>query len=318
MTIDCPRCGEKVEYSPGAVQTCSYCKVSLRLPEVNQLPEELRNQWFRELAAVRAKEEKRRKKLEAEERRRKQTEQQVARERAIAARREEIQRQQNEMPLIHTDGPPSLRRPESPPHGKGIANRLVYVLDPKFERCITPQIIRVFWALSLVLALLGVLIYALGSFQVALPRSVPVPNSLPDEVVCRESVLTDLIDDKELEQMLAESRPEPSTESRDLPPARVDNKPSLDLAAIRDEYEELSLKQLRAEMKKLEKAHPLYRTEWVYRHTLLYPLWVAAAAVAAVLNLLIIRMACEFLCVVFNIATHLSELRQALPSAVRE
>lgn len=47
-----------------------------------------------------------------------------------------------------------------------------------------------------------------------------------------------------------------------------------------------------------------------------YPLWVTAAVVAAVLSLLIIRIACEFLCVVFNIATHLSELRQSLPEGI--
>ena len=91
VKIECPRCGEQVEYSPGVVQACPYCQVSLRLPEVNQLPEHLRSQWFKEQAAAKAKEEKRRQKLEAEERRRKEKERQAARENQLAPTRTETQ-----------------------------------------------------------------------------------------------------------------------------------------------------------------------------------------------------------------------------------
>ncbi|MGI6416467.1 MAG: DUF4282 domain-containing protein [Thermoguttaceae bacterium] len=56
--------------------------------------------------------------------------------------------------------------------------------------------------------------------------------------------------------------------------------------------------------------------EWVFEQTLLYPLLVAAAIVSAVLALLAVRIVCEFLCVVFNIAAHLGEIRQSLPVLV--
>ncbi|NLS92468.1 MAG: DUF4282 domain-containing protein [Planctomycetaceae bacterium] len=167
-----------------------------------------------------------------------------------------------------------------------------------------------------------VMIYALGSLQTALPRVISVPNTRPREVVYRESVIADLIEIKEFEQMMAESRREEPPESREpsLPTSAGDKPktPKPDSKDIRTEYEKLSLEQLRANLAKLEQEHPSHRTEWVYQHTLLYPLWVSAAAVTVLLVLLAIRMVCEFLCVVFNIATHLSEIRQSLSTAARD
>ncbi len=313
MKIECPRCGEQVEYRPGAVQVCSYCKVSLQLPDVNQLPEHLRHQWFREQAAAKAKEEKLRKKAEAEERWRKAKEQQAVRERQLVESRTELQKQR-------PAEPPSLTGQTKISPGKSFLDRIVYALDPKFERYITPQIIRVFWVLSLVLTFLGVLIYALGGLQTALPRKISVPNPRSDEVVYRESIIADLIEDKQFERMMAESRREEPQESTEPSPIAVDDKPKKlkpDFEDIQNEYEKMSLEQLRATLEKLEREHPSHRTEWVYQHTVLYPLWVAAAAVAAVLSLLVLRMVCEFLCVVFNIATHLNEVRQSLSIAAR-
>lgn len=139
MKIECPRCGEQVDYSPGAVQVCSYCKVSLRLPEVNQLPEHLRSQWFKEQAAAKVKEEKRRQKLEAEERRRKEKERQTVSEKSLAATRAEIQG-------LDVTAPAILVHKSREPSRKSFVDRLIYALDPRFERYITPQIIRVFWA----------------------------------------------------------------------------------------------------------------------------------------------------------------------------
>lgn len=311
MKIECPRCGEQVEYRPGAVQVCSYCRVSLQLPDVNQLPEHLRSQWFKEQAAAKAKEEKRRQKMEAEERR-KQKERQTVRERTLAATRAEMQ-------SLDVTGPAILIHKSRKTSRKSFVDRLIYALDPRFERYITPQIIRVFWALSLILALLAVMIYALGSLQTALPRTISVPNTRPREVVYRESVIADLIEIKEFEQMMAESRREEPPEPREpSPPVSADDKPKIpkpDPKDIRNEYEKLSLEQLRANLAKLEQEHPTHRTEWVYQQTLLYPLWVSAAVVTVVLNLLIIRMVCEFVCVVFNIAAHLSEIRRSLSMA---
>lgn len=278
MKIECPRCGEQVDYSPGAVQVCSYCKVSLRLPEVSQLPEHLRSQWFKEQAAAKVKEEKRRQKLEAEERRRKEKERQAARENQRAATRTETQR---------VTGPPSLNQKTKKSTGNSFFDRVIYALDPRFERYITPQIIRVFWALSLVLALLAVMIYALGSLQTALPRTISVPNTRPRDVVYRESVIADLIEIKEFEQMMAESRREEPPEPREpSPPISADDKPKTpnpDSKDIRCEYEKLSLEQLRVNLAKLEQEHPSHRTEWVYQHTLVYPLWVSAAVVTVLL-----------------------------------
>ena len=96
MTIECPQCGEKVEYEPGAVQICSYCKVSLRLPEVNQLPEDLRNQWLQEQAAIKARKAKQLKKLETAKQRRKEEEQRQAEEAARQKKEREEQERQRE------------------------------------------------------------------------------------------------------------------------------------------------------------------------------------------------------------------------------
>jgi DNA-directed RNA polymerase subunit RPC12/RpoP len=97
VKIECPRCGEQVEYRPGTVQRCLYCGARLRLPEVGQLPEHLRGQWFKEQAAAKAKDEKRRKKLEAAERERKEIEKTAAEKAALlTALREEQQRRLEE------------------------------------------------------------------------------------------------------------------------------------------------------------------------------------------------------------------------------
>ena len=316
MKIECPRCGEKVEYSPGAVQTCSYCQVRLQMPAAAQLPEDLRTQWFRELAAAKAKEEKLRKKQEADERRRKQKELRDARQREIAVQRNASQ------PLSAKTLQPSATGSSVFPNGRtlrsrSLADRAVYLFDPKFERYITPDIISLFWVLCLILALLGVAIFALGTLRIALPQETSVPVVRPDEVVYREGTLTDLIAEGEFEKMMAESRETETPEEPQVRPVAAQKRPKFDPDAIRAEYSKLSLDQLRAELTKLEKAHPSSRTEWVYSHCFLYPLWIAAALVATVLCLLIIRMACEFLCVIFNIATHLKELREALPATVR-
>lgn len=307
MKIECPRCGEQVEYSPGAVRACAYCKVNLQLPQIGQLPETLRQEWQREQAAAQAREEKRRKKLELAERRNTEKLRQAAAASPPAARREEPGDQEP------ARAPRPANRAAGPPGSKGFRARIAYALDLKFERYITPQIIRLVWALSLVLALLGVSIYALGGLQAALPRRVSVHNPRPDEVLRREAVIAALIAEKEFAHRMAESRADERPRPQQPPPVAADEEPRSERERIRNEYGKLSVEELRARLVKLEEEYPSYRLEWVFQQTLLYPLLVAAAIVSAVLALLAVRIVCEFLCVVFNIAAHLAAIRQSLP-----
>lgn len=133
MKIQCPRCGEKVEYMPGATKTCTYCKVSLQLPEVDQLPESLRMQWHKERAVAKAKDGKRRDAEIAEEERRKEKEKRAAEQEARLAneltqmhgerlRQQEESRKQSELQMEPNTRPPATETPSEVP-GQVVADR---------------------------------------------------------------------------------------------------------------------------------------------------------------------------------------------------
>lgn len=295
---------ERYERAPTVRSDCN-------CPLVNELPEDLRSQWFKEQAAAKAKQEKQRKRAEAEERRRREKEWPAAEERADAGKGAGNAHQGGA-------GPSSLASRARGSFGRRLLARIVHVLDPKFERYITPEIIRLVWGLSLLLGFLGVSIYALGGLQAALPRRASLANVRPEVVLRREAIIGVLIEEKEFERSLAQVRSRETPETRERPQVAVDEKPALDWVKIHEEYERMGIEELRAAMGKLEKEYPSYRTKWLFRHTFLYPLWVAAGLAATVLGLLMIRVLCESLCVVFNIAIHLDELRKSLSVTTRE
>lgn len=48
MQIECPRCGESLDYFPGATIVCSWCKNSIGLPTLDALPRDLQQKYEQE------------------------------------------------------------------------------------------------------------------------------------------------------------------------------------------------------------------------------------------------------------------------------
>lgn len=211
--------------------------------------------------------------------------------------------------------PATARPPRRTPVGRPARSplaRLIDMLDFRFERYLTPELIRLFWVVSLVLAAVSVCLSALGGLPYALPHRIQVENRLAFDTQRRMALIADLIEERERLQarkaaVAADAAPRagfPQFDSAELPVAEPD--PRAEYRALGG----LTLDQLKAERARLEREFPTYRSEWVVRNSVIYVLTCVALLLVAVLALLVVRIVCEMLVVVFNIANHLQAIRE--------
>ncbi|MEX2285659.1 MAG: hypothetical protein WD648_01140 [Planctomycetaceae bacterium] len=175
--------------------------------------------------------------------------------------------------------------------------------DFGFKRYLTPCIVRHVWLWAVCLMGLGLMIQVAMYFYKSLPSRYAVSLPIPFEAQMRKSCLDDLIRKEEM----AEVRKAPEAKSpreniRPAPPVAPTREPEANLC---DEYSKMTVSQLKAERKSLDKKFPETGTRWK-SWSIFYLAAAAAAVFATILTLVILRVCCEMLIVVFNIAASLT------------
>jgi len=102
------------------------------------------------------------------------------------------------LPFLSSPRPP--HRPRAVRISGGLLPRLIEILDLRFERYLTPQLIRLFWVLSLVLAVVILCSYVVGALPYSLPHRKQVENEVPYETQQRKTMIAGIIEQRERQQ----------------------------------------------------------------------------------------------------------------------
>ncbi len=314
MKLPCPYCQESIEYDirlVGQTISCSYCKRPVSMPPLSRLAPEYQEEYQEE-------QERKQKKLEAEElkrqkaeRKRKAAEEAAERKALAAANRTQPKEAVRQWYFANNTR-------ISP---KGLWERFVYIFDLKFERYLTPQIIRIVWALVLLLSICALGLRLLTQLPNAAPQTVKVSNPQRGSQSDKIARLQQLIDQKTIEAPKKELSTPQTLQIRQEPrqPQFRNDEPPKAQPTPADPYANMSLDQLKAELDRIEREYPPYLTEMDFRGTAWFILFSAVAVLSCIIGLLICRVICEMFIVVFNIANSLGKIRdtlgQAQPSA---
>ena len=291
MKLSCA-CGQTFEYDhtkAGQQFECAWCRQTITMPAFKQLSPDDQETYQNELRRRQEKVEKQRQKEEAR----------VAKERDRIAR---------EKARIEANQRHPANQGEA---GESLLKRVGRALDFKFERYLTPWIIRRVWLWAVILAAFVVSVYvAVGCYN-SLPERRVVEVDKPHETLQAISRIQTEIFRRELEER---TRPQPRFQPSPEPtrePVR-ERPPEPKAAEQPDPYGEMTLEQLRKELARLQE--PEFRTEWIWSFQRWALLLFSAIAIAAFLCLLLLwlRVVCEAIIVVFNIATTLTDIKHSL------
>ncbi len=318
MKLPCPYCQDPIQYDlqlVGQKIACPSCKHHVIMTPLSQLSPEYQTEYHEE-------QERLKKKQETEERKRKAAEYKAAYKRKMAE--EAVERKAAKAKLRAELRADAIQRHLA--DGTSIApdgfwNRLVYFLDLKFERYLTPQIIRIVWVLLLALSICGLGLTLLARLPTAAPRSLQVINPQRASQYNKIATLEQLILEKErereqeewekqqkirLQQRRQELQERQQQDEYEVPKAQP---------TLRDQYAKMSLEQLRNELNKLEQQYPEYLTKTDFTGAAWYALFAAATILSTIITLLICRVICEMCIVIFNIANCLVKMRELLGKA---
>ena len=187
--------------------------------------------------------------------------------------------------------------------------RLIWLLDLKFERYLTPWIIRFTWLWTIVLILAGWSLYtAIGLYQV-MPRRTEVQLSIPLQIEEEMRAISRLIAMKEWEDQQRTPRG-----GQQPPEPREEYSPGPETAERPDpleKYKSMSLGQLKSELERLKKQYPESekRLTWNKVALAFYSTSVVGSVLSSCLFLLALRVVCELVIVIFNVASTLSEIK---------
>ena len=191
---------------------------------------------------------------------------------------------------------------------KGTPSRFLDFFDFGFKRYLTPWIVRHIWLWTVCLLGLGLMIQVAIYVHKSLPSREVVNLAIPPEARMRKGFLDELIRNKERPEVTETPRGEfpqrnvfPAPEAPEVARNR-EPEPSW-----RDEYSKMTLRQLRKERESLDESFPETGTRWTLWSTL-YLATAAAAVLGTILTLVILRVCCELIIVVFNIAASLTTI----------
>jgi hypothetical protein len=207
------------------------------------------------------------------------------------------------LPDLGAPGRPSF--PSAFP--KGTPSGFLDFFDFGFKRYLTPWIVRHVWLWAVCLLGLGLMIQVAMYVQKSLPTRETVSLPIPPDARMRKGFLDDLIRNKE--------RPEVAeTPNNEFPRAPGNFRPGPGVAPRRepeadwrDEYSKMTLRKLKAERTSLDENFPETGTRWT-AWSIFYLASAAAAVLGTTLTLIILRVICELIIVVFHIAASLTTI----------
>lgn len=287
MKLPCPFCRELILYRPdlaGQPVGCDLCGKQAVMPEPKSLPEPYQSDYRREIAKAEAKAKA---VIQAQQR---------------AAFRAEEERQK----ALYR-----RRVRQSKPARAAWVPFFIDLLDLKFKRYLTPQIIRGFWLLAL---LLGISTWGYTCLSRLPPMSETLTIQRDPSIKMRLYVLGKMIDEKESELRQKgnrQVRPQQELESEQQQIAKPLESEQQQIVRL---FSKMSLDQLIAEKKKLEDQYPISRSVFNFRGWSLYGLLAAISTLGTIITLLFCRVACEMMIVIFNIAKSLVQIHEAIKS----
>lgn len=207
---------------------------------------------------------------------------------------------------------PSLPNPEMPRRTsfpsafpKGPPSNFIDFFDFRFKRYLTPWIVRHVWLWGFCLLALGVAVQVARDVYKSLPTREVVRLHVPYEAQLRKNLL-----DRLLRKTTPDTTTDPKTEFspvRSLPEPEVSTRKPKQQKNWEEEYGKMSPRQLKAERQSLEEKFPETGERWTSWSTF-YLATAAAAILGTILTLVVLRVCCEVLIVVFNIATTLTAI----------
>jgi len=307
MKLSCQYCGDDYEYDhqkAGHPVMCRYCKRTFAMPALEHLSNDDRQAYSKEWNKKQEKIQKEKERIE--ENRRRERERKAAEER----RRREQETRRQSLLLADLDPATPLPVPAKPRRG------LAYYLDLRFERYLTPWIVRMTWLWTILATLLGIAIYAMVRLPAALPYEETVENDIPYAIRHEIAEIKTLIFQKELFADNRQRRPQQRDGREGAVPAQEAEQPSIERAQ-KPNYAVMTLEQLKAKLAKLEQQYPETTKQMNLNREgmFFYILSVAATVIGGILSLLALRVTCEFLIVIFNIATSISVIRDLIKAA---
>jgi hypothetical protein len=186
---------------------------------------------------------------------------------------------------------------------KGTPSSFLDFLDFGFKHYLTPWIVRHVWLWAVCLLGLGLMIQVAIYVHKSLPTQEVVSLAIPPEAKMRKGFLDDLIRNKETPKVTEIPRGE-------SPSGRIHAAPQVDREREpdwRDEYSKMALRQLKAERKSLDENFPETGTRWTLWSTF-YLVAAVAAVLGTILTLVTLRVCCEVIIVIFNVAASLTTI----------
>jgi hypothetical protein len=206
-------------------------------------------------------------------------------------------------------GFPALDLPNSPSlqsaFPKGAPLGVFEFFDFGFKRYLTPWIVRLVWVWGVCLLALGLLIQVAVYVHKSMPSKEVVRLSIPPDARMKKLLLDDLIQRKERSEVTRSPRRESAPPAVPSAPGVVPRRePEPDWY---DQYAKMTLRQLRTERQSLEDKFPETGTKWTV-WSVYYLAAAGAAVLGTILTLVFLRVVCELIIVVFNIAMSLTTI----------
>lgn len=188
---------------------------------------------------------------------------------------------------------------------KGEPSRFLDFFDFGFKRYLTPWIVRRVWLWGTCLLVLALVIQITVYVHKSLPSREVVNLPIPPDVRMQKEILDEFIQEKETSEVTETHRRElSSTDAHPAPKFNPKSEPETDYFEL---YPKMTLEQLRAERQSLEKQFPETGKKWTTL-SVYYLFATAIVVLGTILVLVFLRVVCELIIVVFNIAISLSEI----------
>jgi hypothetical protein len=185
---------------------------------------------------------------------------------------------------------------------KGKPSRFLDFLDFKFKRYLTPWIVRHVWLWGVCLLSLGLMVQVATYLYKSLPRLEEVSVAVPLDAKLRKDFVDDLIRNRKTPKV--QETPHVDEPRRPAPGVAQSRKPEVDW---HDEYSKMTLRQLIAERTSLDEKFPERGTRLTL-WSIFYLTAVVTAILGTILTLVALRVCCELMIVVFDIAASLTAI----------
>ena len=241
-------CGQEYIYdhrTSGQPFVCKWCNQTVMMPAFQSLDAGQQAEYRSELKEQQQKEEKEKQRAAAKE---------VAR---VEKEKKRIEANQRKAQIQAAKRASTMSAASSSSEATSLFAKVIWLLDLRFRRYLTPWIIRFTWLWAILLIVAGWSFYSAVGLWRVMPRTQTVELTIPTNIERQKRTLSFTIAMKEPQ----EQRRRPAQPPNDTEPDR-DDAPQQTPSTTPDEedllakYGSMTVAQLRAELAKLTKQYP--------------------------------------------------------------